>query len=164
MAHPHCGLIVWWAGWGWGGSGGWWWGNRARNGMAAAGPGLTTERASAQTSGTGVEVLEATNKRDFVDRPFQVNDVPVQSTASGKMLWIGSNSSSPTLTILKGPGNSFGNADIHAGDLVNVTGTVEKAPPAAEAKSQWRLSQNDLNRLEQEGAYIQATEVTNARR
>ncbi len=158
------GLFIWWAGWGWDGSGGWWWRNRARNDAPVGATGFTTETAFANTSGTGIEVLNATNKRDFVGRPFQVNEVTVESTANGKALWIGSNRSSPMLTILKGPGNSLGNADIHAGDLVNVTGTVEKAPPAEEAQSQWQLSRNDLNRLEQEGVYIQAMEVTNARR
>jgi hypothetical protein len=157
------GLVIWWAGWGWGASGGWWWGQGARNRMAAEAQGSAAEAASAKTSGTGVEVLNAPNKRDFIGRPFQVNDVLVQGTANGKTLWIESNGSSPILTILKGPGNNVGDA-IRAGELVNVTGTVEKAPPAAEAKSQWQLSQEDLNRLEEEGVYIQAMEVTNARR
>lgn len=45
---------------------------------------------------------------------------------------------------------------------IDVTGKVQKAPPAAQAKQQWGLSDADVNRLEGEGVYVQATQVQSA--
>lgn len=51
-------------------------------------------------------------------------------------------------------------ADIKPGDRVNVTGTVEKAPSADTAKSQWGLSDAGVAQLEKEHAYIEVAQVT----
>jgi len=175
------GLFIWWAGWGWGGSGGWWWGNRggyagagttaggavapasAGNAAGGAGTGVAGGAGTAQMmSGPGVQVLNATDKTSFINQPFQANDVPVQDKVNNQALWIGGNNSNRMLAILSGTGNSAANANIGKGNMVNVTGTVEKAPLAAQARSEWHLSSGEANRLEQEGAYIRASQVTNA--
>lgn len=115
-------------------------------------------------NGPGVQVLNATDKASFINKPFQANDVPVQGKVNDHVLWIGANNSSRMLTILSGAANNAANANIGQGNLVNVTGTVEKAPPIAQAKSQWHLNDSQAKLLEQEGAYIQASQVMNARR
>lgn len=59
------------------------------------------------------------------------------------------------------PNNSAGSgAAIAQGDRVNVTGTVQKAPSADTAKSQWGLSDAGVQRLEQQHAYIEVAQVT----
>lgn len=164
------GLAIWWAGWGWGGSGGWWWGNRARTapmyGTTNAVPGTNTGTAGngyganqAAINGPGLSALTATNKQPYIGKPFQVNDVPVQNQVNNHVLWIGANNSAPMLVVLTGNGNSAANAQIGQGDLIDVTGTIQKAPPQAQAQSEWKLSDGDAAKLERQGAYIQATQV-----
>lgn len=165
-------LVVWFGGWGWGGYGGWWWGNRnARvveplngNGNNAGainnGAGNNGMGANALPTGNGVAVLDATDKHPFIGKPFSVTNVPVQNKVNDHVLWIGTNSSTPMLVVLTGPGNTTENANISGGNRVDITGTVQKAPPKDQAKQQWQLGDDDVNRLEQEGAYIDATQVT----
>lgn len=44
-------------------------------------------------------------------------------------------------------------------EWLDITGKIVKAPPAAEAKQQWALSDADARQLESEGVYIQATQM-----
>lgn len=174
-------LAIWWAGWGWGGTGGWWWGRTTAapayvpngaagsNGTAGTNNGAATANANNGTtpngtgqpaiSGPGQAVLNATDKNAFAGKHFQVNDVPVQNKINNQVLWVGADNATPMLVILAGNGNSAANAHVDNGSLVNVTGTVEKAPPRAQAKNQWSLSDDDADRLEREGVYIRATQV-----
>lgn len=144
--------IVWFGGWGWAGYGGWWWGNRNAQ--------VTQSAAVPMMNGSGVAVLNATNKQPFVGRPFNITNVPVQTVINDHTLWVGANGATPMLVVLAGNNNTAPNANISEGSRININGTVEKAPPAAQAKQQWSLSDDDANRLAQQGAYIQATEVT----
>jgi hypothetical protein len=111
-------------------------------------------------NGSGVAVLNATNKQPFVGRMFNVRNAPVQTVVNGHTLWVGANGATPMLVVLTGNNNTTANANISGGSRININGTVEKAPPAAQAKQQWSLSDDDANRLEQQGAYINGTEVT----
>lgn len=160
-------LVVWFGGWGWGGYGGWWWGNRnvrvvqPLNGNGNnAGAINNGAGATPLPTGNGVAVLNATDKQPFVGKPFSVGNVPVQSKVNDHVLWVGTNNSTPMLVVLTGAGNTTANASVSEGDRVDITGTVEKAPPKGEAQHNLQLSDDDASRLEQEGAYIQATQVT----
>ncbi len=144
--------IVWFGGWGWAGYGGWWWGDRNAQ--------VTQSAAVNMMNGSGVAVLNATNKQPFIGHPFNVSDVPVQTVANDHAVWVGANGATPMLVVLTGNNNTTANANISEGSRININGTLEKAPPAAQAKQQWSLSDDDANRLEQQGAYINATEVT----
>lgn len=163
-------LAIWWAGWGWGGSGGWWWGGRGRTvptygtlnpGTANTGTNANTGAGGAQgvISGPGLSILTATDKQPYIGKPFQVNNVPVQNQVNDHVLWIGANNSTPMLVVLAGNGNTAANAHIGSGSMIDVTGTVQKAPPQAQAQQQWQLSGDDAAQLERQGAYIQATQV-----
>ena len=143
-------LVIWFGGFGWGGYGGWWWGRR--NAQIVE-PAITT------LNGSGVAVLNATNKQPFVGRPFNVRNVPVQSVINDHVFWIGTGNAAPMLVVLQGANNTAANANIAQGDTINVIGTVQKAPTAAIAKQQWSLNDDQANRLQQQGAYIQASEV-----
>lgn len=141
--------IVWFGGWGWGGYGGWWLGRpRAVAVQTANGP-----------QGQGIAVLNATDKQAFVGQRFQIRNVPIQKKVSDHVLWIGINNAAPMLVVLTGTGNNAANASLEQGDLVNITGTVEKAPDSAQAKQQWSLNDDGAKRLQQHGAYIQAAQV-----
>lgn len=166
-------LAIWWAGWGWGGSGGWWWGGRARTaptygnttpapGTANTAPGNDTSTDAANQAainGSGLTILNATNKQEFIGKQFEVSAVPVQKKVSDQVLWIGAKHSTPMLLVLAGNGNSAANAHIDKGSLINVTGIVQKSPPRAQAKNQWQLSSGGVDRLDSQGAYIEATQV-----
>jgi hypothetical protein len=162
-------LVVWFGGFGWGSYGGWWWGNRPRtavvqpntaNGQNA---GLATNGQpagnNAALGGAGVQILTATNKQAFVGQPFDIRNVPVQNTSNKQAFWIGANNIPPMLVVIQGNNSNSANPNVQQGDRVNVTGTVTRAPSAANAKNMWKLSDDDANRLEQQGVYIQATEV-----
>ena len=66
------------------------------------------------------------------------------------------------LAVLQGAGHRAASAHLAQGDLVNVTGTVEKAPPATQARNQWKLSGNGQKRLEQQGVYVAASQIQRA--
>lgn len=167
-------LAIWWAGWGWGGSGGWWWSGRGRtvpaygtanpgtgntNGTANNGANDNTGANRGVISGPGLSALTATNKQPYIGKPFQVNNVPVQNQVNDHVLWIGASNSTPMLVVLTGKGNTAANAQIGPGTLVDVTGTMRKVPPQAQARQEWKLSGDDAAQLERQGAYIQATQV-----
>lgn len=141
-----------WAIWGWSGTGGWWSAGRARTE-----PTNISQRAQPMVRGMGVEILTAINRRPFAGRNFQVSTVPVISKSNNQAVWIGTKTTPPMLLILNGSTASDGN--IVPGTLLDVSGTVEKAPPAAQASTEWNLSSGDTSQLENQGVYIQATKV-----
>lgn len=174
-------LVLWWAGWGWGGTGGWWWGRiNSRNTAISAPPGArTTEtianagaqqpvtnagadaggaRPQEQMIGPGTQILAARNKRAYIGKEFLANYVPVQQKASDHAVWIGADN---TMLAVVPRNSSNGAVDSAApGKLVDAKGTVEKAPSVAQAKREWSLSDQDASRLEHEGAYIQVSRLT----
>ncbi len=142
--------IVWFAGWGWGGYGGWW-------GWGGSRPVATTN--NVRVAAEGAPLLDATNKTAFVGKLVTLNPVQVQTKVNDQVLWVGGNNTSPMLVVLTGADNSAANAKVGQGDWISAYGSVEKAPPAAQAKQQWSLDDNGTKRLEQQGAYLQATQV-----
>lgn len=178
---PVC-AFIWFAGWGWGSHGGWWWGSRrlagqygGANGAVYNGP-VGTPIGSGQGyngrgSGTAGQaganapaVLVASNKREFEGQPLQVRGAPVTKKISNDVFWVGSNSSAPLLVVINPPASQALAGKIAPGESVNVSGTVEKAPPAAEAEKDWGLDDVGTRRLEQEGAYLNATGASQAQR
>jgi len=139
-----------WAIWGWSGTGGWW----SAGHVQSEPPANTSQRAQPMIQGMGVEILTAINRRPFVGRNFQVSTVPVISKSNNQAVWIGTKTTPPMLLIL-----NSAQADIAPGTLLDVSGTVEKAPPAAQASNEWKLSGSDTSQLENQGVYIQATKV-----
>lgn len=159
-------LVIWFGGFGWGGYGGWWWGRHPQTSVAQPNPangqnaGLATngQPTNGALGGGGVQILTSANKQAFVGKRFSISDVPVQQTNGNQAFWIGANNISPMLVVFEG-NNNTSNAGIQQGARVNVTGMVARAPSAANAKRMWKLSEEDANRLEQQGAYVQASRV-----
>lgn len=172
-------LIFWWAGWGWGDSGGWWWGRAHSQNTAIPAPAgsrttetlanagarqpLTSAGAAGQNtqeSGSGVQILAAQNKQPYIGKHFEVKDVPVQQKVSNRAMWLGTADNKPMLAIVNGKNNDAAADTADLGKVVDAAGTVEKAPSAAQAKRAWALPEQDAKRLEQEGAYIQVSQLT----
>lgn len=167
-------LVVWFGGFGWGTYGGWWWGHHptvvqpasGSNGqIPAANAGLpanngvpAAEGNNAALGGDGVQILTSQNKQALVGQPFNIGNVPVEEKDGPRALWIGANNITPMLVVLSGPAVNA-SANIASGTRISVTGVVERAPSAAQAKRLWSLSDDGARRLEQEGAYVQATQV-----
>lgn len=107
-------------------------------------------------NGPGVAALDSTSKQPFVGQKFQANFVPVQKKVSDSVFWVGPKNTTPTLLVIKSNGTAQKNGVLHVGDLIDISGTVEKAPPPTQAQKQWALSSNGAGRLEREGGYIQA--------
>ncbi|HEY1755775.1 MAG TPA: hypothetical protein VGG72_10295 [Bryobacteraceae bacterium] len=166
-------LAFWYAGFGWDDSGGWVWGHR----NAAVPAAVTNDEG---LNGPGVAILEVANKQDYVGQSFEVRNVSVDHWSGSRAVWIGSRHSFlPMLLILPaaspltpagGPaatGNGQPAGTVPGApatvQLLNVTGRIMKAPPSAQAQQQWSLSDDDVNQLEDEGVYIQATAVTKAK-
>jgi CTP:molybdopterin cytidylyltransferase MocA len=170
-------LAFWWAGWGWGSTGGWWWGRaHSQNTAIPAPPGARTTETLAnagaqqpvtsagadaggakianQTSGPGVEILAAQDKQPFIGKSFAAAEVPVQQKVSDHAMWVGG--SQPMLAVItRNPIPK----DVDQAKVVDAWGTVQKAPPAAQAERDWSLSKQDAARVEHEGAYIQLREL-----
>lgn len=159
--------FIWFAGWGWGSHGGWWWGNRrvAERFGAATGQSYNGPVGTPVGNGQPAEapVLVANNKREFEGRPLQVSEAPVLEKVNNDVFWVGSNSSSPLLVVVNPAGNSAPAANVSPGESVNLTGTVEKAPAADQAKKEWGLDNAGAQKLEQEGAYLSANRASKAR-
>jgi len=148
-------LALWWAIWGWAGTGGWWWAGRVQSTTTYT-PQNTNRPA---LSGPGVAALQAADKRSFIGKYFQASNVPIQAVAGQNAIWVGPDNAQPMLVILSGSGANASQVGFAKGGLVDVTGTVENAPPLAQARQQWSLSGADAARLEQQGAYIQARQI-----
>ena len=173
-------LGIWWAGWGFAGSGGWWWGNvRSQNTAIPTPPGAQNTQTLAnagatpppnggaagaqrleaqQMTGPGVHILDANNKQSFIGKPFSAQDVPVQKKVNDRTLWIGGAGGAPMLAIVK-PSVNLSGIDVAQAKVIDGAGTVEKAPSEAQAKSQWSLSAQDADRLKQEGVYIELSQL-----
>lgn len=147
-------VAIWWVSFGWGNSGGYIWGN---HGAAAARPAN-----DAVLAGPGVPILNATNKKIYIGQAFSVQNAPVQHVASHKALWIGNLNNSVPMLIVAPSGANAG--DFAHGEWVNVAGRIQKAPPANVAAKEWGLKPAGVQRLETEGAYVQATELLRAMR
>jgi hypothetical protein len=138
---------IWWVGYGWGGSGGW------------LRPHHNAVQNDAAISGPGIDMLNAENKSQFVNQAFQLRNVPVERRASNRAIWIGPKFNSvPTLLILP-TGNNPESASIGQGSWIDTNGRIYAAPQAAQAKRQWGLSDADVQQLEKQGAYMQATVI-----
>jgi hypothetical protein len=142
-----------WAIWGWSGTGGWWSAGRAKTKPQAS----TSQLVQPVIQGMGVEILTALDRKPFVGRNFQVTTVPVISKVSDQAVWIGTKTAPPMLLILNA--NNPAGPSIVAGSLLDVNGTIEKAPSAAQARHEWHLPGDAVSQLEKQGAYIQATSV-----
>lgn len=155
------GFVYWWwgfwivilvfaLGWGiWGSfdGNGWWF--IGRHSEAAHAPAM---------NGQGVPVINTQNKLAFVGQKITVHFVPVIKKISDTVFWVGSKNGVPTLLVLSHP-NPGKNGVIDKGTLVDITGTVQKAPPQAQAQKQWALNSGDAAQLERQGGYIQGTDV-----
>jgi hypothetical protein len=170
----------WFVGWGMGGYGGWLWGShpqvvaiRPEGSASANQPGNNVQEpnmtqngqgvnaaANGPAAGTGAAVLISGNKAPFVGQTLQVRDVPVDKVVGPRTLWIGKDQNTPTLVVLRGADNHTSNAGLHAGDHVDVIGTVARAPSVSEIVTELpQIGRADAKRLADEGAYVVATQV-----
>lgn len=168
-------LGFWYIGFGWGTSGGWIWGHQNSS---------TAVANSNTLDGSGLVILEVANKQDYIGQSFQIQNVAVDHWSGDRAVWIGSRHSYlPMLLIFPSasalapktagtatPGGdstvaSEGSEPAAAArtQQLEVTGTIVKAPPTAQAQRQWNLSDEDVDQLEEEGVYIQATSVQPAK-
>jgi len=160
-------LVIWFGGFGWGGYGGWWWGSRPHAAVVGTAPNSSLPNngqpapagSPAAVTGSGAQILTAANKQPFVSQPFVIKNVPVQKTANDHAFWIGANNNDTMLMVLTGNQSNAGNSNVQNGVRVNISGTVERAPSAQQAKRMWSLSDDDAKKLEQQGVFVQATQV-----
>lgn len=165
-------LAVWWAGWGWGGTGGWWWGRSAHSEVIPAPPGAKTTNTLANAgaqptagktlgggpqpmSGDGLQIITAEDKQPLVGHKLAANDLPVYQMVTDRVLWIGEKY--PILAVVAGNGPTTG---ISRGKLVDAIGTVKKAPPASRARRDWKLDAGDTSRLEKQGVYLDVSQLS----
>ncbi|MGH9736053.1 MAG: hypothetical protein ACRD8A_15855 [Candidatus Acidiferrales bacterium] len=141
--------FFWYAGWGWGAYGGWW-GWSGRTHVVA-------------TSGSGVAVLNSNNKAVYVGQRFDLRGARVQTAVTNTVFWVGDGRSRPMLLVVTN-NPAVNPVPITTGDVIAASGTVEKAPPAAQAKNQWHLNDTGVQQLEAEQAYLQSPSVSQLQR
>lgn len=128
--------------------------------------------ANGQVTGPGLEVLESTNKTAYVGKNFQIDNVPVQGKVSDHAVWIGTNHAARMLVVSNGNVDAAlansnepkynRNNGMGASNLVDVNGTVTKAPTEAQAKKEWGLSNDAAKQLEHQDVYVMASQVQSA--
>jgi hypothetical protein len=136
----------WFVGWGWGSWGGYW---RTRVHAGTVPP----------LGGSGVAIVETTNKTPFIGQVVDLQNVPVQSKVNNNVLWIGPNNQPPTLLVVSGTAYDPTHRSIKPGDKIAVNGVVKNAPAATAARQNWDLSNKGTTRLENEHGYLQADTV-----
>lgn len=116
-------------------------------------------------TGTGLAVLESADKVSFLGQPFNVDDVQVLKKAGNRAFFIGTptaaaagNATYASSMLLLLPSDY--QQGLHAGEYVDVRGTVRKAPSASQAKKMWHLTSGSASQLEINKAYIQGANVT----
>ena len=145
-------IFGWFGGWGYGGYGGWWgWGGQR-----------AVPVQSANTNSNAI--LGATNRQAFLGKNIELTNSQVLHGVTDNVLWVGPRDEQSLLVVLSGAANTTKNAGVGNGDQVNVTGTVEKAPSAEQAKQQWHLNDDGAKRLEQQGVYLSASQVEKVNR
>src|SRR5581483_5761486 len=109
-------------------------------------------------TGSGLNILDALDKQGYIGQAFEIRNIPIQELVNAHALWVGETHQSSMLVITSA-GNpiSTGGSDRGA-DWANVQGYVKKAPDAATAQHAWGLSNQDVQTLEQQGAYIEASQ------
>lgn len=171
-------LVIWFGGFGWGTYGGWWWGHHPSNTTvqpANVSNGQTPTANAGQPANNGVPAAEGDNmalggegvqiltshadKAGFAGRPFVIRNVLVVEKNSPRAYWIGAPNVTPMLVVLTPAASNSSNTGINQNTRVDVTGVVARTVSADQAKRMWSLSDVDANRLEHEGAYVQATQM-----
>ncbi len=166
-------LAFWYVGFGWSNSGGWIWGNHNASVTVANNGGL---------GGSGVVILEVANKQDYIGQSFQIQNVSVDHWSGNRAVWIGSRHSYLPMLLIFPSASPLAPKTASAASSgalpesapsasaaptgvqhLDVTGRIVKAPPSAQAQQEWKLSDDDVDQLEQEGVYIQATTVQAAK-
>lgn len=162
-------LGIWYVGFGWGNSGGWIWGDRN--------VAVPVANDDGDLNGSGLVILEVANRQDYVGQSFQIRNVAVDHWSGERAVWIGSRHSFlPMLLILPAgspvgppasatPGSAGESSPADPASapkvqMLDVKGKIVKAPPSAEAQQAWKLSDDDVNQLEEEGVYIEGSRVT----
>ena len=157
--------LLWWGFWG----GGWFWnrrhegGNNIRttaNNQLPAQNGNQAEAVTNPNSNTGAAVLSAANKQEYIGQAFEIVRTPVLRKVSEAVFWLGTNNDpAPLLVVLANRAQNGSNANLRQGETVNVVGQVEKAPTLQQATQRWHLTRAGAERLQREGAYIQASQA-----
>lgn len=142
-------IVGWFGGWGWGGYGGWWgWGGaRTRTVQQVTRPANTNA------------ILDATNRQAFLGQTISLTNTQVLHKVNDTEFWVGPRDEQSLFVVLAGADNSTKNAGVGEGDQVSVTGAVQKAPSAQQAKQQMHLDDDAAKRLESQGVYLSATQV-----
>lgn len=102
-------------------------------------------------------MLNSDNKGSFVGQHFEAYALPVQNKIGNDALRVGTSSGASMLVVMP---NGLTTGNIRDGSHLDIGGTVDKPPAADKAEHQWSLNTAEAQRLEEDGAYVQATQVT----
>ncbi|MEO8725511.1 MAG: hypothetical protein ABI383_05255 [Acidobacteriaceae bacterium] len=144
----------WFGGWGYGGYGGWWgWGGRRA---------VVVQPIQLQNS--TLATLTAPDKSSYIGKQVTLSQVQIQGSAGDSAWWVGPSNMQELLVVTPQnvhPTKSGGaQTTLNNGDLVNITGTVKQAPPTQQAQQHWGLSSDDATRLDNQGVYVEASNLT----
>ena len=109
-------------------------------------------------------ILHATNRQAFLGQTISLTNTQVLHRVNDTELWIGPRDEQSLFVVLAGADNSTKNAGVGEGDRVSVSGAVQKAPSAQQAKQQWHLDDDAAKRLEGQGVYLSGTQVEKVNR
>ena len=155
--------LLWWGFWG----GGSFW-NRAHEGDNNVRPTANNQlpnpdddqTATKRNDNQSAALLNSTDKQQYIGQSLEIVRTPVLQRVSDSMFWLGAKDDpAPVLVVMAGRAQNAKNANLHEGETTNVVGQVHKAPTVQQATQGWHLSHSSAQRLQQEGAYIEASEV-----
>lgn len=157
--------LLWWGFWG----GGWFW-NRAHEGGNNVRPTANNQlrnpyknqpaTVTKQNDNQSAAMLNSPNKQQYIGQSLEIVRTPVLQRVSDSMFWLGAKDDpSPVLVVMAGRAQNAKNVNVQEGETMNVVGQVQKAPTVQQATQGWHLSHSAAERLQYEGAYIEASEV-----
>ena len=106
-----------------------------------------------EPSVTDIGTVTGQDAYDMVGQPVRIAGAKVQQVVSDQAFWMGPSASQRVLVVVPGEGSP-----VAAGDTVNVSGTVERVPSAAEGFRRLNLGTQAEDVLRIQIVYVQATQ------
>lgn len=101
-----------------------------------------------------VEAISGIDGPDLAGKRVQVTGALVQERVSDRVFWIGAGSERRVLVV--SPGGAAGQVDVQPGQMVNLTGTVERVPSAPDGLRRLGLPAAGEALLRLQVVYLQA--------
>lgn len=106
------------------------------------------------------DLLDQDNLSNLAGREVNLESVPVEETVNDNLFWVGNNPERRILVSLnEGLPNMGESLNLQPGEVVDIRGQLKEIPSEEEIQQRWNLEASEIEFLQNQGAFIQATGV-----